>query len=413
MPYPTARREPAMKQTPKTAPGKVRTGLEILIDTEKDKLEGRGIGLLAHAASVTPSIEYAWDALGNLPGLQWRALFSPEHGLMGTHQDQEGVHEQEGVPCGGVGVCSLYGEDPASLRPSKESLKGLDLLIVDLQDVGSRYYTYLYTLSYCMEACKEVGAEVWVLDRPNPIGGLILEGNLVSTGFRSFVGRYPLPVRHGMTIGELACMINEVFGISCLLRVVPMEGWKRRMWFDQTGLPWVLPSPNMPTLDTATVYPGACLLEGTNLSEGRGTTRPFEIAGAPWVDPATFARSLNGLELPGVRFRPVWFRPTFHKFAGETCGGVQIHVVDRRKFLPFLTGIHLISCAAGLWPEAFDWRREPYEFEVERLAIDLLAGGTWLREAVEQRKDMGRVQEGWKKKLREFKTLRKNYLLYP
>jgi uncharacterized protein YbbC (DUF1343 family) len=263
-----------------------------------------------------------------------------------------------------------------------------------------------------MEACREAGVEVWVLDRPNPIGGSMLEGNILSTGFRSFVGRYPLPVRHGMTIGELASMMNEAFGISCALRVVPMGGWKRKMWFDQTGLPWVLPSPNMPTLGTATVYPGACLLEGTNLSEGRGTTRPFEILGAPWIDPEVFARSLNGIGLPGVRFRPLHFRPTFHKYAGQTCGGVEIHVVDRREFLPFLTGIHLIRCAAGLWPEAFGWRREPYEFESERPAIDLLAGGTWLRELVEQGKDPAEVQEEWKKPLRDYQTLRKKYLLY-
>ena len=239
-----------------------------------------------------------------------------------------------------------------------------------------------------------------------------MEGNLLSAAFRSFVGRYPWPVRHGMTIGELARMMNEVFHISCSLRVVPMEGWKRRMWFDQTGLPWVLPSPNMPTLSTATVYPGTCLLEGTNLSEGRGTTRPFEVVGAPWVDPATLAGVLNRLGLPGVRFRPLQFRPTFHKYAGQTCGGVEIHVVDRRAFLPFLTGIQLIRCAARLWSDAFDWRRQPYEFESQRLAIDLLAGGTWLRELVEQGKDPAGLPEEWRQELLAFKTIRKKYLLY-
>lgn len=401
-----------MEKTRKTPVRKIRTGLEVLIDREKEKLEGVGVGLLAHAASVTSRIEYAWDALFTIPGLQMKALFSPEHGLMGSHQDQESVERQRGVPLRGVPVYSLYGKDAASLRPAPEMLEGVERLLVDLQDVGSRYYTYVYTLSYCMEACREAGVEVWVLDRPNPIGGTKLEGNLVAPEFSSFVGRYPLPVRHGMTIGELASMMNDAFGIGCPLRVVSMEGWERGMWFDQTGLPWVLPSPNMPTPGTATVYPGGCLFEGTNLSEGRGTTRPFEIVGAPWVDPAVFARSLNGLGLPGVRFRPLWFRPTFHKYAGENCGGVEIHVVDRETFLPFRTGIHIICSAAGLWPKAFDWRREPYEFESERLAIDLLAGSPWLRELVESGRDPAGVEKDWDEPLRSFRLLREGHLLY-
>jgi uncharacterized protein YbbC (DUF1343 family) len=393
-----------MRRTRKTPTRKVRTGLEILIGRQKDKLKGVGVALLAHAASVTPSIQYAWDALVCLPGLRLKALFSPEHGLMGAHQDQEGVEGQQGpqdIQCEAVPVHSLYGKDASSLQPTREMLKGVDALLVDLQDVGSRYYTYVYTLSYCMEACRDAGVEVWVLDRPNPIGGAMLEGNLVSAEYRSFVGRYPLPVRHGMTIGEIAWMMNEAFEIACSLRIVPMQGWERGMWFDQTGLPWVLPSPNMPTLDTATVYPGGCLLEGTNLSEGRGTTRPFEIVGAPWVEPAELAR-----------FRPLCFRPTFHKYAGEACGGVEIHVVNREEFLPFLTGIHLICCVARLWPSAFDWRREPYEFESEKLAIDLLAGGPWLRELVEAGKEPAGVQEEWSDQLREFCSMRNKYLLY-
>lgn len=401
-----------MQRARKSPAGNVRTGLEILIDREKNNLKGARVALLAHAASVTGAVQYAWDALSGPSGLRLEALFSPEHGLMGTHQDMEGVSRQMDLQCEGVPVYSLYGEDIASLRPTPDMLKGVDVLLVDLQDVGSRYYTYVYTLSYCMEACRDAGIEVWVLDRPNPIGGTSLEGNLVSAGFRSFVGRYPLPVRHGMTIGELAWMMNEVFDIACSLKPVPMEGWERGMWFDQTGLPWVLPSPNMPTLGTATVYPGGCLLEGTNLSEGRGTTRPFEIVGAPWIDPEVFARSLNEAGLPGVRFRPLCYRPTFHKYAGETCGGVEIHVVDREEFLPFLTGVHLICAAAGLWPDSFDWRRESYEFEIDRPAIDLLAGGPWLRERVEGNQDPSGVQEEWEEPLEEFRTLRNRYLLY-
>jgi uncharacterized protein YbbC (DUF1343 family) len=401
-----------MKRSRKSPGRKIRTGLEVLIDREGEILEGSGVALLAHAASVTSRIDYAWEALHRRPDVRLKVLLSPEHGLMGTHQDQEGVEGRKGAWIEGVPVYSLYGREAESLRPAAEMLDGVDVLLVDLQDVGSRYYTYVYTLSYCMEACAQAGVEVWVLDRPNPIGGTRLEGNLVPAECRSFVGRYPLPVRHAMTIGEMARMMNEAFGIECSLRVVPMEGWERGMWFDQTGLPWILPSPNMPTLGTATVYPGGCLLEGTNLSEGRGTTRPFEIVGAPWIEPALFARSLNGLGLPGVRFRPLSFRPTFHKYAGETCGGVEIHVVDREEYLPFLTGVHLICCAARLWPKAFDWRREPYEFESKRLAIDLLAGGAWLRERVADGRDPAGVQSEWEEQLQEFMLLRRKFLLY-
>jgi uncharacterized protein YbbC (DUF1343 family) len=368
---------------------RVCTGLERLAGQGSKLLGGKRIGLLAHAASVTADLQYAWDVLGSMPGVRLQALFSPEHGLMGTHQDQESV-SGSGAPASfqGLPLYSLYGETAQSLRPRPEALAGLDALIVDLQDVGSRYYTFIYTLSHCMEACRDQDVEVWVLDRPNPLGGRKVEGRPLLPGFESFVGRYALPVRHGLTIGECAVAFREVFGVRCRLRIVPMRGWRRSMWFDQTGLPWISPSPNMPTLDTAAVYPGTCLVEGTNLSEGRGTTRPFEIVGAPWIDPLVLATELRSRNLPGVFFRPVWFKPAFHKYAGQLCGGVQIHVLDRGTFLPFRTGAHLLKAAAGLWPEWFRWRQEPYEFETARLAIDLLAGGSWLREAVEGLRDL-------------------------
>jgi uncharacterized protein YbbC (DUF1343 family) len=390
----------------------VLSGLDVLVATDPGSLRGRRFALLAHGASVTRDLRYAWDVLGSLPGAVLTALFTPEHGLMGTHQDMEGVVPHRRRRFGGVPVHSLYGDRPESLRPSPRMLKGIDLLVADLQGIGSRYYTYLYTLALCMEACRDQGVEVWVLDRPNPIGGTMLEGNIVEPGFRSFVGRYPLPVRHGMTLGEGARMINEAFQAPCRMRVVAMQGWRRSMWFDQTGMPWVMPSPNMPTLDTATVYPGACLIEGTNLSEGRGTTRPFEIVGAPWIDPYKFASSLAQADLPGVAFRPLFFRPAFQKYAGTTCGGVQIHVLDRRRFLPFLTGVHLVLNARRFWPGDFDWRREPYEFESERLAVDLLAGGTWLREMADQGADPAGVESLWTAELRRFRKERRNYLLY-
>jgi len=390
----------------------VLTGLDVLVRRQPEQLRGTRFGLLAHGASVTRDLGYAWDVLGTLRGASLRALFTPEHGLMGTHQDMEGVLLKKGSRFRGVPVHSLYGDHPGSLRPSPGMLEGLDLLVADLQCVGSRYYTYLYTLAHCMEACRDAGVEVWVLDRPNPLGGTKLEGNLVEPGFRSFVGRFPLPVRHGMTIGEAARMINEVFQSPCRLRVVPMEGWRRSMWFDQTGLPWVMPSPNMPTVDTALVYPGACLIEGTNLSEGRGTTRPFEIVGAPWIEPEALASALRERELPGVAFRPLLFRPVFHKYAGLTCGGVHVHVIDRKRFLPFLTGIHLILGAKRLWPSRFRWRREPYEFEARRPAVDLLAGGAWLRAVVDRGADLEGIRSTWDRDLARFRRVRRKYLLY-
>jgi len=395
-------------------PGKqgVLAGLDVLVRRQPGRLKGRRFGLLAHAASVTRDLKASWDVLASVPGASLAALFTPEHGLMGTHQDMEGVALKRGSRVRGIPVHSLYGDREASLRPSRSMLRGLDLLVADLQGVGSRYYTYLYTLTHCMEACREAGVEVWVLDRPNPLGGIRLEGNLVEPGYRSFVGRFPLPVRHGMTMGECAGMINGEFQAPCDLQVVPMEGWRRRMEFDQTGLPWVMPSPNMPTLDTAAVYPGACLVEGTNLSEGRGTTRPFEIVGAPWIDPRALARDLQERELPGVAFRPLSFRPTFQKHAGLTCGGVQIHVLDRRTFLPFLTGVQLLLSANRLWPKHFQWRTEPYEFETRRLAIDLLAGGPWLRETAEQGADLEALRSCWDRDLDRFRARRKKYLLY-
>lgn len=395
------------------APPRVLSGLDVLDASEGPALAGRSVALLAHAASVTHDLRYAWEVIRALPGVRLRALFSPEHGLMGTHQDMEGLDRDPAAGGQDVPVHSLYGSRPDTLAPARDLLSGVDLLVADIQDVGSRYYTYLYTLAHCMEVCREEGVEVWVLDRPNPLGGRVLEGNLLPDGFRSFVGRYPLPVRHGMTVGELASLINEEHGIGCALRVLPMQGWRRRMWFDHTGMPWVMPSPNMPSLDTATVYPGGCLIEGTNLSEGRGTTRPFEIVGAPWIDPDRLARDLAEVPLPGVAFRPLWFRPTFQKHAGQVCGGVQVHVTDRARFRPFITGVHLLRCIGRRWPGAFDWRREPYEFEEDRLAIDLLAGGAWLRELVETGGDPAPQERAWAKQLRAFRRTRKRYLLYP
>jgi uncharacterized protein YbbC (DUF1343 family) len=281
-----------------------------------------------------------------------------------------------------------------------------------MQDVGSRYYTFVYTLSYVMEAARDAGVAVVVLDRPNPLGGEQLEGPLLEPHLCSFVGRYPLPVRHGMTVGELARLFNERFAIGCDLRVVEMRGWRRSMFFEETGLPWVPPSPNMPTTATCRVYPGGCLIEGTNLSEGRGTTTPFELVGAPWLDGERLATALRGAGLEGVLFRPASFRPMFQKHAGQPCAGVQVVVDDTRRFRPFATYLGLIGEVRGQAPDDFAWRTEPYEFETTRLAIDLLLGRSDLRAMLEARVTPAEMESSWLADLQAFAEERRPYLLY-
>jgi uncharacterized protein YbbC (DUF1343 family) len=313
----------------------------------------------------------------------------------------------------GVMVHSLYGAELASLRPQEEWLADADVLVVDLQDVGSRYYTYIWTMVMALEVCAEIGLPMLVLDRPNPLAGNMLEGPSIEEGFHSFVGYASLPVRHGLTIGELAQLICGRKGYDSVdLKVVAMEGWSRSLHYDETDLPWVLPSPNMPTLDTALVYPGGCLLEGTNLSEGRGTTRPFEIVGAPYVDGSRLADALAELELPGVRFRALGFEPTFQKHAGESCGGVQLHLHDRLAFCPFLTGVAILSVVARLWPTEFGWREAPYEFVSDIPAIDLLAGGRWLREGIEATTHLSELSSSWARDERAFDEERRAHLIY-
>jgi len=271
-----------------------------------------------------------------------------------------------------IPVYSLYAEHR---EPTAEMLRDLDVLLVDLQDIGARYYTFIWTMYLCMRACEKNGVAMVVLDRPNPINGISVEGPLLDPHYRSFVGLHLIPVRHGKTIGELAQQFRDEAFPKCKLSILPMKNWKREMWFDHTGLPWVMPSPNMPTLDTATVYPGMCLLEGINISEGRGTTRPFEIFGAPFIDPEKLSSELNALNLPGVFFRENYFQPTFHKFAGELCGGAQIHVTDRDEFQPFLIGVEIIKRIRKIYGKEFQWRQPPYEYEWKRLPIEILIGG--------------------------------------
>jgi uncharacterized protein YbbC (DUF1343 family) len=335
-------------------------------------------------------------------------LFAPEHGLWGAAQDHAPVASTRDQVTG-LEVWSLYGERRA---PTPETLAGLDALVVDLQDIGARYYTFVWTLALAMRECARAGVRVIVLDRPNPLGGDRVEGNVPDPAFASFVGLYPLPARHGFTIGELARRFVLEEGIRCDLTVARMRGWRRAMLWEDTGLPWVPPSPNMPTPDTARVYPGGCLIEGTNLSEGRGTTRPFEWIGAPYLDGHRYAAALDAMSLAGVRFRPARFIPTFHKWAGEVCGGVQIHVTDRRRFRPFRTGVAAITVARRLAPAEFRWKEPPYEFEHKRLPIDILFGTDRIRTQIEGGTDLPVIEATWRTALPLYTRRRRAFMIY-
>jgi uncharacterized protein YbbC (DUF1343 family) len=352
----------------------VQLPLDHLAELWPNKFRGARIGALIHRASVSSKLEHASQILDRYSGDLFRlaAFLGPQHGFLGQTQDNMVEWKSYEHPRLHIPVYSLYGEHR---EPTAEMLGGLDVLLVDLQDIGSRYYTFIWTLYLCMGACERSGTAVVVLDRPNPINGVTTEGPMLDPNYKSFVGMHPLPVRHGRTIGELAEQFRDEAFAKCDLSVLPMKNWQRAMWFDQTGLPWVMPSPNMPTLDTATVYPGMCLLEGTNISEGRGTTRPFEIFGAPFIDAEKLCTELNSLRLPGVFFRENYFQPTFQKFAGQLCSGAQIHMTDRERFQPFRVGVEIIKYIRKTYPEHFQWKQPPYEYEWKRLPIEILIGG--------------------------------------
>ena len=386
----------------------VKTGLEVLLAERPSRLQGARIALIANPASVDSRLRHSIDLFHARKDFSLRAILGPEHGAGGEAQDQiemgDSSDETTGLP-----VYSLYGR---SLIPSAEMIRDVDTLVFDLQDIGSRYYTYIYTMAYAMQASARDGKRMVVLDRPNPINGVTVQGNVLDPRYSSFVGLYPLAVRHGMTSGELALLMNEEFKIGCRLEIVAMRGWRRSLWFDRTGLPWVNPSPNMPSLETATVYPGACLIEGTNLSEGRGTTRPFEFIGAPFIKPRPLVEKLEKERLRGVGFRPLYFQPVFNKWAGELCGGVQIHVAERELFDPFLTYIAVIRAAWDLYPDRCEWRKPPYEYERERLPIDILCGNSLVREQIEAGRSLKEIRMSWRSDLGSFQKLRRRYLIY-
>jgi len=386
-----------------------QTGLDLVEKLWPRDLKGARVGLVAHPASIDRKLQHAVDVFRRSKKFRLAALFGPQHGIHG--QTQDNMIEWESFRDGDTGlpVASLYG---SVRKPTAAMLENIDVLAIDLQDVGARYYTFIWTLDLCMQACREAGKTVVVLDRPNPIGGLITEGPVLRQGYQSFVGLRPLPVRHGMTIGEIGHYLEDNYHPGVHYRVVPLQGWKRRSWFDRTLLPWVMPSPNMPTPDTALVYPGMCLLEGTNLSEGRGTTRPFEIFGAPFIHPRTLVDHLKEFKLPGVAFRPLYFEPTFQKYAGILCGGAQIHVTDREKFKPFKTGVAILKAVHNTWPRDFAWKQPPYEYEEIKMPIDILAGSGQFRKDIEAWKDIKDMETWWKAELKEFEKVRRKYLLY-
>jgi uncharacterized protein YbbC (DUF1343 family) len=388
----------------------VRIGLDTFERNWPKKLKGARVGLLVHPASVNKRLEHAVNVFLKSKKLVLKTIFGPQHGIYGETQDNmiewEGFHDrQTGLP-----VFSLYGQ---TRKPEPSMLEHIDVLVIDIQDVGARYYTFIWTMENCMQACMEMNKSIAILDRPNPIGGHIIEGLVLQRAYTSFVGQRPLPVRHGMTVGEIGNYLWNTFYPSLDFHVIPMQGWKRTSWFDNTLLPWVMPSPNMPTLNTATVYPGMCLLEGTNISEGRGTTRPFEIFGAPFIEPESLVIQLKGFNLPGIIFRPLHFQPTFQKHAGNICGGAQLHVTHRERFRPFKTGVAILKTVHDLYPEYFSWKQPPYEYETEKMPIDILAGTDRLRQDIEKGEKLDRMEEWWQEQSKEFnKGYRKKYLIY-
>ena len=384
----------------------VTLGLETLLASET--LAGHRVGIVCNPASVDASYAHVTDRLA-ASRAELTAMFGPQHGFRSDLQENmiETAHARDAERR--VPVYSLYSD---TREPDATMLENVEVLVIDLQDVGTRIYTYIYTMANCLKAAARLGTKVIVCDRPNPIGGVAVEGPMLVPGFESFVGLYPIPMRHGMTIGELARLFNEHFGLGADLTVVPMEGWRRGMYHDDAGAPWVMPSPNIPTLDSAVVYPGTVLFEGTSVSEGRGTTRPFELVGAPNVSAERFAAAMNRLGLEGVLFRPAVFEPTFHKHAQLTCGGCQIHVLDRQRFRPVAAGAALVAAFRAADPDRFRWRNPPYEYEPEKLPFDILAGSSELREQIEAGVSIREIARSWEPGVDEFLKIRQRFLLY-
>ena len=388
---------------------RVFTGLENFIDSPPAFIRDKRLGLLCNPASVDRNFKHARELINSkLPG-KLAALYSPQHGFFSEKQDNMIESENMIDPMLGIPVFSLYGK---TRIPTEDMFEPIDILLVDLQDAGTRVYTFIYTMSYCLEAAKKFGKKVVVLDRPNPIGGEIVEGNCLLPEFISFVGRYPIPMRHGLTIGELALLFNNNFGIDCDLEVVSMKGWKRKMFFGDTGLPWIPPSPNLPTNVSAIVYPGQVIWEGTNVSEGRGTTQPFEIFGAPYIDTGKIISALGGNNLSGAVLRPLLFEPTSNKWAGKPCRGFQIHVTDPYRYKPFLSTLRLLHAVFLNHAKEFEWKTPPYEYEYDKYPVDLITGNPAIRMAVENPDPIGDIEKTWLYELEEYLHISRKYYLY-
>jgi uncharacterized protein YbbC (DUF1343 family) len=387
----------------------IKLGLERLLDERAGLLKDARVALVCNQASVDHAFRHAADLLFDHPDINLTALFGPQHGIRGDVQDNMIETNHASDRRTGLPVYSLYSE---TREPTEEMLKDVDVIVVDLQGVGCRIYTFAYTMANCMRAAARLGKKVIVCDRPNPIGGEKVAGNVTEAGHESFVGQYLLPTRHGMTMAELARLFNDHFGIGCELEVVELAGWSRNLWYGDTDGPWVLPSPNIPTPNSCKVFPGTVHLEGTQMSEGRGTTRPFELVGAPYIQADEYAEELTRLNLPGVLFRASVFMPTFQKHGGKACGGVQIHVTDRDSFEPVQTGVAIVKTAYDMYPNDFRWKEPPYEYEYTRNPFDVIAGTTGLREQIERGESLDAIVDSWEPRLGEFRIVRERYLVY-
>lgn len=388
---------------------KIKLGLEKLLTDKISILKSQRVGLICNQASVNRQFRHAADLFFESELIDLRALFGPQHGIRGDVQDNmiETAHtidETTQLP-----VYSLYSE---TRKPTESMLSDVDALVFDLQDVGCRVYTFIYTMANAMRACAETGKKFIVCDRPNPINGIKVEGNVLEKGKESFVGQYPIPMRHGVTVGEMAKLFNEEFAINCDLEVVKMDGWKREYYFDDTDASWVMPSPNMPTVDTSVVFPGTVFFEGTQISEARGTTRPFEMVGAPFINANELEKALSSLGLSGVTFRAVNFLPTFQKHAGKVCKGVFLHVTDKDDFEPVITGLAILKTIYELYPEDFKWKEPPYEYEFTRNPFDVIAGTDNLRSYIEKGNSLEEIKDSWEYELTKFKNVRRKYLMY-
>ena len=387
----------------------VQTGLERFIESPPKWISGCRLGLLCNPASVDRNFRHSRELINlRMPG-QLAALYSPQHGFFAEKQDNMIESGDIIDPVLKIPVFSLYGQ---TRIPTKKMFEPIDILIIDLQDVGTRVYTFIYTMSYCLEAAKKFGKKVVVLDRPNPVGGSVVEGNCLSSECKSFVGRFPIPMRHGMTMGELSLLFNNYYGIGCDLEVITMKGWNRTIFFHDTGLPWIPPSPNLPTTISAMVYPGQVLWEGTNVSEGRGTTQPFEVFGAPFIDTEKVLLDMGGIKLEGAMLRYNVFEPTSNKWMGTLCKGFQIHITDQNKFNPYITSLKLLKSVCSCHEGKFEWKQPPYEYEFKRLPIDLIIGDREIRQRIEKNDDIDEIERCWQDDLNEFIEISKMFYLY-